>query len=53
MSFTVETEQNNKMLSVNRVNLQQVSIDNKLLVEDIPIVIAFYFTPTKLVSFTH
>ena len=38
MSFTIETEQNNKyhsymsMLIANKVNLQQLSLENELLV---------------------
>ena len=64
MLFTKGTEQNNKMsfldvnvireqgmsiLFVNRVNLQQMPIENQLLIAYTPISIAFYLTTTKLV----
>ena len=54
ISFTIETEQNNKIsfldLILNKVILQQVSIENQLLVVHTPILIAFYLAPTKLTS---
>ena len=55
MSFTIETEQNNKIsfLDVHvfreQGNLQKVSIENQLLVVYTPILIVFYLAPTKLV----
>ena len=55
MSFTIETEQNNKIssLDVNVIREQgkfkQVSIENQLSVVYTPILIAFYLTPTKKV----
>ena len=38
------------LLFVNRINLQQVSIKNRLSVVYTPILIAFYMIPTKLVQ---
>ena len=37
------------MLFVNRLNLQQLFIENQLLVVYGPILIDFYLTPTNLV----
>ena len=55
MFFTIETKQNNKISSwmpvifVDKVNIQQLSIENQLLVVYTLTLIALYLTPTKLV----
>ena len=54
MSFTIETEQNNKIsfLDVSVIREQgkfiKVSIENQLSVVYTPILVAFYLIPTKL-----
>ena len=59
MSFTIKTEQNNKIsfLDVNVIREQGkftiASLENYFLVVYTLILIAFYLIPTKLVWFTH
>ena len=58
MSFTIETEQNNKIsLDVNVIREQGIFTtsvyQNQLSVVYTLILIGFYLTPTKLAWFTH